>query len=292
MPTWGSHQSRRREAAASPVASGRLAEFLDGHRAGLGALAVAAVAVATGWTCWGLLGDRVRVASDLVLLPERIDVEGVPEWVRADVKGEALRGASLDGGLPLDDPELVRRLARAFAMHPWVREVTSVTLRHPAAARVVVRCREPVAMVAVPGGVLAVDAESVVLPSDDFTAEEAAAYPRVGGVSSSPQGAVGFPWNDPLVEEAAAIAAVVGPDWKRLGLTGCRPVDTAAGAGRTWELLDDAGRAVRFGSAPGREGPGEPSAASKLARLRSLPAAADADLTLPAGDPSAASGTP
>ena len=76
--------------------------------------------------------------------------------MRADLKSEALRDASLDAGIPLDDPELVRRLARAFAMHPWVREVVSVTATHPAAADVVVRCREPVAMVLASGAAQAV----------------------------------------------------------------------------------------------------------------------------------------
>jgi hypothetical protein len=35
-------------------------------------------------------------------------------------------------------------------------------------------------------------------------------------------------------------------------------------------LADDAGGTIRFGSAPGREVAGEPSAAAKVARLQSL----------------------
>ncbi|MFM7208133.1 MAG: cell division protein FtsQ/DivIB [Planctomycetaceae bacterium] len=267
---------RRRDAAPGEAAPGRVAAALDEHRAGLGSIVFVVAAVALGWAAWTRLGDRARATPDLVLHPDGIAVDGVAPWVRADVKGEALRDASLDGGVPLDDPELVRRLARAFAMHPWVREVVSVRMRHPAAADVTLRCREPVAMVAVPGGMLAIDAEGVVLPSDDFTAEAAAAYPRVTGVSSSPQGAVGFPWGDPAVDEAAAVAAAVGPDWKDLGLSGCRPA--AVDGRRVWELTDGAERIVRFGSAPGREQPGEPTAAAKIVRLRSLPAGASGDL--------------
>ena len=270
--------SRRREPAVEQAAPGRLASFLDEHRAGVGAVVVAAAAIGLGWAAWSRLGDRVRGAADLMLHPDSITVEGVAPWVRADLKSEALRDASLDGGVPLDDPELVRRLARAFAMHPWVRDVVSVTTRHPAAADVVVRCREPVAMVSVPGGLLAVDAEAVVLPSDDFTAETAADYPRITGVPSGPQGAVGFPWGDPLVQEGAAVAAVVGPDWRPLGLSGCRPI----GGGQTpraWELFDDKGRTINFGAAPGHEAAGEPTAAAKIARLRFLQDGASADLT-------------
>lgn len=271
-----------------PAPRGRVAAFLDEHRAGLGAILVGLAAAGLGWMAWSRLGDRVRSGSDLVLHPESIELRGVAPWVRADVRTEALRDASLDVGLPLDDPELVRRLARAFAMHPWVREVTSVTVRHPAAADVAIRCREPVAMVAVPGGLLAVDAEGVVLPSDDFTPESAAAFPRVAGIASGPQGAVGFPWGDPVVEEAAAVAAAIGPDWKPLALVGCRVAPAAPDAARAWELFDDEGRTIRFGSAPGRERTGEPTAAVKIARLRSLPPGESADLTAGREGPPAA----
>ncbi len=280
-PVVPNQPSRRREPVVEPPPPGKLAAFLDEHRAGVGAILVALVAVGLAWAAWSRLGDRVRGTADLVLHPEAIDVRGIAPWVRADLKAEALRDASLDAGLPLDDPELVRRLARAFAMHPWVREVMTVTVRHPAAADVTLRCREPVAMVAVPGGLLAVDAEGVVLPSDDFTAESAADFPRITGIPSGPQGAVGFPWGDPLVEEAAAVAAVIGPDWKPLALAGCRPAATAADAPRAWELFDDSGRTIRFGSAPGHERAGEPTAAVKLATLRSLAAGESADLTTP-----------
>jgi hypothetical protein len=103
-----------------------VAAFFDEHRAGVGAIVVAGAALALGWLAWSRLGERVRGDSDLVLHPEAIRLEGAAPWIRADLKAEALRDASLDRGLPLDDPELVRRLARAFAMHPWVREVVAV----------------------------------------------------------------------------------------------------------------------------------------------------------------------
>lgn len=263
--------SRRREQPSEPPAVNGFGRFLDEHRAGLASIVVAAAAVLCGWTAWSRLGDRVRGDADLVLHPEAVELEGVAPWIRGDLKLEALRDASLADGLPLDDPELVRRLARAFDMHPWVREVVSVRVRHPAGARVQVRCREPVAMVGVPGGLLAVDAEGVVLPSEDFTAEAAAAYPKVSGVASGPQGTVGFPWGDQVVEQGAALAAALGPDWKPLGLVECRPALTKTGEVRAWELVGAEGNTIVFGSAPGHEQPGEPTAAAKIARLRALP---------------------
>jgi len=277
--------SRRRQEPEEPPPESGAAAFFRDHRAGLLAIAVAVAAFGGGWLLWREVGDRVRADPDSLLQPEAVDLIGTAPWIQTDLRSEALRDASLDGGLPLDDPELPRRLARAFEIHPWVSEVVSVRIRHPAAATVEIRCREPVAMVRVPGGLLAIDANGVLLPSDDFTAESAAPYPRITGVTSSPRGAVGFPWEDPLIEEAAALAAVVGPEWGPLRLTDCRPL---VGGGQTsWELAGEDGLVIRFGSAPGSERKGEPTVAMKLARLRDLAAdglAGPVDLTRPADE--------
>jgi hypothetical protein len=246
-----------------------LAAALVEHRAGIGAIAVVVAAAAIGWWGWARYAEQVQRSGGNILLPEKVDVIGVGPWISIDLKSEALRDASLDNGVPLDDPELARRLARAFDIHPWVREVVRVKLDHPAAATVEVVCREPVAMVAVPGGLLPVDAEGILLPSDDFSPESAARYPKVTGIRSSPRGATGFTWGDPLVEEAAAVASVIGPEWERLKLVECRPQATAD-SGHAWELIGEDGLVVRFGSAPGHERADEPTAAVKVAKLREL----------------------
>jgi len=277
-----SHPQRRKPEPASAANESSMAEFVFRRRAGLGALAVvSAAALGVGWL-WKNHGELIGWSGDNLLEPARIELVGVAPWVRADVRAEALRAASLDRGLPLTDPELANRLARAFDTHPWVKRVVSVRLAHPAAAVVEIACREPAAMVAVKGGLLAVDAESVVLPSNDFTAEAAAEYPRLTGVESSPQGPEGARWGDPVVEEGAAVASVIGPDWKSLGLVECRP-GVQAGT-RRWELIGPESQTINFGSAPGHERDGEPSAALKAAALRKLvgqPLPASADLTQP-----------
>lgn len=225
-----------------------------------------ALAFAGAGVVWWSVGDRVRWAEGALLQPAAIEVRGLAPWVRADVRGEALRMASLDHGLPVDDPHLPTLLARAFDMHPWVREVVRVEVRDPPAALVELVCREPVAMVRVPGGLLAVDGDGVFLPSADFTAENAAVYPRIDGIVTSPQGPEGSRWGDPLVEEGAALVSALGPQWGELDLVECRP--TATGQRGRWDLLTRAGGSIRFGAAPGREQPGEPAAALKLARLK------------------------
>ena len=272
---------RRPNGAAEPGKGGLLSSLFEGRQAGWGAIAVVAAAIAGGLFLWSRVGDDVRSDAGYVLEPAAIEVTGIAPWVHSDLKMEALRNASLDGRLPLDDPELPRRLGRAFDMHPWVRQVVRVTPSHPARVVVEVECREPVAMVGVKGGLLAIDAEATVLPSADFTAEAASRYPRISGVISSPQGPEGTPWGDPLVEEAAALAAAIAPEWNELGLIECRP-EVEQGR-RHWLLVRDGGGTIRFGSAPGREAAGEPVAAAKVARLRSLVADdGDIDLTVAA----------
>lgn len=264
-------QPRRRPLATDPPPAAPpsgLAAFVAEHRSGLAAIMVAVAAAAAGWLLWRQYGDPARADRGSILLPADVELIGQADWVVPDLKAEALRNASLDGGLPLDDPELARRLARAFAIHPWVREVVRVTLRHPAGAVVEVRCREPVAMVAVPGGLLAVDAEGIVLPPEGFAEASAARYPKLAGIMSGPRGAAGFPWGDPAVEEGAALAAVIGPEWRSLGLVEVRPVGEPRS--RAWDLVGEGGLVIHFGSAPGHELAGEPTAAMKVARLRAL----------------------
>jgi hypothetical protein len=261
--------SRRKPPSIEPTpAGGRFADFLSARRSGLGAVAVVLASLVAAALLWSRISDVVIWRDDAILRPEMVELRGVAPWVKSDIKTEALRTASLDGGVPIGDPELPNRLARAFDTHPWVKQVVSVKPRHPAAAVVEVLCREPVAMVSVKGGLLAVDAEGVVLPSGDFTPEAAAEYPRVTGIESSPQGPEGSAWGDTAVEEAAAVAVVIGPEWKSLGLVDCRP--KAISGARAWELVGPDGQVILFGSAPGQEREGEPSAAAKVARLKSL----------------------
>lgn len=272
-----------------------LGSFIARRRAGLGGAAVLMLAVAGAAWLWSAYGPRVRMGPQYALPQESIAVVGIPAWVKTDLKLDVLRAASLDGPLAVDDPDLSRRIARGFAMHPWVKQVVGVELVHPPGARVEILCRQPVAMVKVEGGVLPIDGEGVVLPSDGFTAEDAAAYPKIVGIASSPQGPAGTPWGDEAVDEAGAIAMLVQPERQSLGPLQIR-FDAVEGHRRWMLLRPDAdgkeGGRIRFGAAPGKERPGEPSAAAKLARLRQLgPSALEPgeslDLTLPEPVPSA-----
>ena len=278
-------------ASFSEPSSGGMAGLLWRQRSLLGAVGILAVSCIAGWVAWQQLGGALERNADSLLTGETIEVVGIPDWITSDLKWQALRSASLDTPLPLDDPSLERRLARAFDMHPWVAQVVKVETRHPAAATVTIRCRVPVAMVRVQGGLLAIDAEATVLPSADFTPEAAAEYPLITGISTSPRGPEGSSWGDRTVAAGAALTAAIGPEWQKLGLTECRAIPAGdANGGVWWELLGGDDLVIVFGRAPGEEQSGDVSAAAKIARLAALADRHDAglpltdtDLTKPAG---------
>lgn len=278
-------------AAYSDPSSGGVAGLLWRRRSLLGAVGILAAGCIAGWVAWQQFGGLLERDADSLLTGETIEVVGIPDWITSDLKWQALRSASLDTPLPLDDPSLERRLARAFDMHPWVAQVEKVETRHPAAATVTIRCRVPVAMVRVQGGLLAIDAEATVLPSADFTPEAAAEYPLITGITTSPRGPEGSPWGDQTVAAGAALTAAIGPEWQKLGLSECRAVPAGdANGGVWWELLGADDLVIVFGRAPGEEQPGDTSAAAKIARLATLAdrhaaglPLTDTDLTKPAG---------
>ena len=250
--------------------SGSIFALIWRWRALLSAAVIVFGAIFAGRVAWEQYREGFVRNEDSLLTADRIEVIGIPPWITTDLKWQALRNASLDMPLPLDAPDLERQLARAFDMHPWVSQVEQVETSHPAAAVIRVICREPVAMVRVEGGLLAVDRETILLPSDDFTAESAATYPVVGGVSTSPRGPVGSPWGDPAVSEAVSLITTLAPEADTFGLVECRRVSKENAAGYWWELVGSDHLVVLFGSAPGKASPGEPSAAEKIARLGKL----------------------
>lgn len=253
------------------------------HARGSWLLATVLLAAAGGglYALWQYVGPHVQNDPQYLLSADRIEITPPPPWVRADVKGEVLRDASLE--LPLaifdepDAPPLTQRLAEAFALHPWVAKVQRVSKLHPARVHVELVYREPVCMVEVPGGLYPVDIESVVLPTGDFLLNkhsrlEALRYPRVAQIGSLPVGPAGTRWGDPWVAGAARLAAVLRQDWEALGLARIVPATNAADEGSPANLAFDLhttlGRTVRWGRPPGEEPAGEPPAEEKLDRLR------------------------
>ncbi|MDX1948706.1 MAG: hypothetical protein SFU86_25180 [Pirellulaceae bacterium] len=218
------------------------------------------------WQRWGVPATR---SAEYVITADKVVVTPPPAWIHADVRSEVLRAASFDR-LDLRSPDLVEKLARAFALHAWVARVVRVQKEYPARVSVELEYRRPVAAVEITtrgeAGLLFIDAEGVLLPSPDFAQNQAHGLLRIAAGESTPTGVYGSPWGDPRVAGAAQIAAAWGERFRPLGLY--RIVATQRMRGEIRYELRTADEArVIWGSAPGHEADGEPAAESKIAAL-------------------------
>ena len=256
----------------APIPGG-LARSLAGP--GRWALLVAVLGSAAGglwFTTWDHVRAHVISAVEYRLDPANIEVTPPPPWVHTNVKAEVIRNASLDASQSVLDENLTVNIAQAFALHPWIAKVTRVSKHHPARVKVDVVYRQPVAMVEVSGGLLPVDGDGVLLPSDDFSPAEARKYPRLAEVKTVPIGPQGTRWGDARVTGGAKLAALIMADWQAMKLARIVPTVPAAGVRSgddiSYELVSLGGTRVLWGHAPGSERSGDPAAADKLERLQ------------------------
>jgi len=235
-------------------------------------LAVVILAMFAGAWYWGWQ----RVQQDVLESPaywltaDDIIVVNEASWIRADLlREEVFNDPSLDRRLSIMDADLNERIARAFALNPWVAKVRRVSKQHPAQVMVELEYRRPVCIVEKLHWLIPVDVHGNVLPWGDFALNEARRYPRVVQIDSTPQGPVGTCWGDVRVVGAAEIAAVVGPHWEKFSLNRIVPVrNSATRHGEcSYELYTHSGTRIIWGAAPGLKRPGEGTAEEKLAVL-------------------------
>jgi hypothetical protein len=240
------------------------------------ALIVLIVAVfGGGWyLIWQAVGRDVLSSEAYRLTPDALEITPLPEWIHKldkDICREVFRDASLDRPLSILDDGLVEKIRSAFALNPWVAKVNSVRKYPPARVKVDLVYRRPVCVVEIGTQRHPVDVEGVLLPSDEFSATEAARYPRLVGVEVAPGMPVGARWNDPRVAGAAEIADAFGPAWEKLGLELIVPLQPAR-TDRTqdcaYELITRGGTRILWGRAPSIAFPGESSAAEKVGKLQ------------------------
>ena len=282
-------KSKRPAKAAKPlvpVAVAKLLRLLGGPWRGA-VLAGLLVGVFLGG--WYLVWKEVRpqvLGSDAYLLtPDDVQITPTPDWIRADVRGEVFRDASLEGPLSIMDEDLAGRIAAAFSLHPWVAKVVRVTKHHPAGVQVELDYRRPVCMVETPDGLQPVDIEGVLLPREDFSPVEAARYARVTGIDTAPLGPVGTRWGDGRVVDAAEIAALLGPAWQELKLDRIAPAQgtpAVYSSATTYELFTRGGTRILWGHGPASKLPSEIPAIDKAARLKQY-AAQNGSLEGPGG---------
>ena len=240
------------------------------------AAVVVGVVVGGMTTAWLKLRHRVLASADYRVTAQQLELTPPPSWIHSNVGEEAFHGLAPRGSLSLLADDLVERIGKQVASHPWVAKVVSVEKRHPASVRVEVIYRKPVCMVRVNGGLLPVDAEGTLLPSGDFSPTEATRYPRLEGVEQVPSIPAGSRWTDARVIGGAEIAAVIGDAWGPLGLRSIVPRTPTVNKGDTrvrvseptFVLVTRGGRNIIWGYAPGAAMLGELTAPEKFARLQ------------------------
>jgi hypothetical protein len=279
--------AKKQTASASPAWLGNLFSWLLGAGRPVLILLVLIGAFSGGtYLAWRKLKTRILGAPEYRVGPEQVELTPpLPDWIHCDIRAEVFCDPSLDGTLLLVDDDLTERISKAFRQHPWVASVGPVTKQYPASSgptsvKVPLVYRKPACMVEVPGGLVAVDAEGVLLPSEEnFTPQEATHYPRVVGVDRKPSLPAGRRWGDARVVGGAEIAAALGTAWEpmRLDRIETLPVDPAQNAAgdsgrRAMEpifVLFTRGKTqIYWGYAPGANMLGEISAAEKVARLQ------------------------
>lgn len=236
-----------------------------------------AVMVAGGGAlgAWRALWPQVEAAAlaepAYWITAEELELSPQPAWIHHDIRPEIYQNLTLEKAVSLMDEDLAARLFDAASAHPWVADVHQVRKRYPASVQIEVTYRRPVCMVRVPGGVRPVDASGVVLPTVDFTPVEAARYPLLDGIDTTPAGPVGCPWGDPNVSQGAIVAARLVDDWPKLGLWAIVPQQRKLlnpTAAQTFLLESREGSRIIWGKASGEANDEEVSAAEKLKRLR------------------------
>jgi hypothetical protein len=256
-------------------------------------LVLAGLFFSAWYLVWKSVRPSVLGAVEFRVGPGQVEITPTPKWINSDIRAEVFREPSLNGPLSIMDDDLVDRIANAFSLHPWVAKVRSVKKQHPVtgaadqtpvSVKVELDYRRPVCMVEVPGGLLPVDAEGVLLPSADFSPIEAGRYPRLVDVDRKPAGPPGQRWADARVIGGAEIAVAVGPAWDALKLQRIAPLPPAGAAGLgfanvvegdsgrrgeyTFCLITRGGTRIFWGYPPGANAPGELPAAEKIARLQ------------------------
>jgi hypothetical protein len=254
------------------------------------ALLVGAVAGGALFAWWKLKG---RIVPAYAVGPEQVEITPQPDWIRvSDVRAEVFRYPALDGPLSLLDDDLAARISNAFARHPWVASLKPPVVQKTAGkVKVDLVYRKPVCMVLVPNGPRygrqPVDADGVLLPSTDFTSQQADRYPLLASVDRGPTVSPGTRWGDTRVVGGAEIAARLADVWQTMHLARIEPwadypsaplppgVDAMAmptNLGQHIEpvftLVTQGRSRIVWGHAPGAKIAGEPSADEKVAWLK------------------------
>lgn len=227
---------------------------------------------------WRHARTTMRDDPRYLVTASNIEIPPTPAWIRTDIRMEALR----DGGLrhdlsTLDPPEqLQKRLADAFAFHPWVQSVGSVRKLPTNRIQVDLVYRQPLAAVETRSRsgiqLIPVDQYAVRLPSRGMSDAELRYLPRILSIDSTTL--LGEAWQDQRVQGAVSLIAAMGQRWQQLDLVDVAPSRNPEVRGPlkypVFELVTGGQTRIVWGAAPAASPPGEASFDTKLARLLSF----------------------
>jgi hypothetical protein len=239
----------------------------------------------------GYLGWRFYGAPRLDLAYYGLKKENIhlspaqPSWMRTTkVLDDVFQGSSL-ANMSLLDSQTPIVLARVFDAHPCVRATQRVE-RMAGQVMVKLEYRLPVAMVAcqVPDqatgkdqhSFLPVDADAVLLKTDNFLPEDVPKYISIyaESLNSNHKLVDGKPFDDSRVKEAVKLCQLLQPIREAAKITRVyvypsRRVERLEKALWFLEIETADGPRIQWGSAPGLEGFGEPTAETKIKQLLS-----------------------
>ncbi len=236
----------------------------------LAAIALGLLAItAFGNLLWKQAGAQLAYDPRYRLTAESLELSESAAWIHHDLRPEIF--AYIEDGKPVSilDEGLTETVFQAATAHPWIAEVHEIRKNFPARLRIVCEYRKSVAMVRVREGLLPVDVHGILLPTRDFTPQEAAQYPRIEGIDTVPSNVAGQPWGDPRVEAAAKLAEILAPYWSSMRLARIVPstTETAQGSQIPLEVETLGGSRVIWGTAPGVRDSNEASTETKLRQL-------------------------
>lgn len=235
----------------------------------------------TARVSWMQFAKEIRGGKDFVIAPQRIKITLPPQIVRIDLAKEIAANFE-NNPMSLLDNNVVERVGQTLALHPWISRVKRVQKHYPGELWIDVAYRQPVAAVEVERpkprdgeprqqGVIPIDATGIVLNAKDlpdaFVKKDLL---RIHAFGLYPSGDFGSKWDDEKIVGAAKLAGALASDWSAAGLYRIEMAEGIDSRSTTYHLFSSSGDNVVWGSAPGREAKGEPSASQKLATLRSI----------------------
>ncbi|TWU56537.1 hypothetical protein Poly51_24480 [Rubripirellula tenax] len=245
-----------------------------------------ALLIVGGYVSWHRWGTEHVAKNFHAVNVEQIRISPPPDFVRSDIVQTVYRDTAMDG-LSLMDRQATAKIASAFSMHPWVRGVISVRKLPGGDVDVRLDYRQPVAMVQVYRNIkgvrdrffFPVDAYGILLPTSEFTRAETKGFVHIDVPGADSTNAEGMPFGDFRVEAAARLADVLMPIREQSGL---ETISVTGDSRRVQvpqlEITTRNETRHFWGSPPGMELPGEPTAEMKMQVLMAIDGTKPTDL--------------